>query len=101
MKFSSDSLKSSLRPELFWDVDVSELDLEEHAAFIIVRVMENGTREEVRFVWGLYGKDAIKKHLTQARYLSPRTISFFANLFKISRSKFKSSSSFEDVRTWP
>ncbi len=101
MKFDSNSVKSSFRPELFWDVDFSKLDLDEHAAFIIVRVMENGIREEVRSVWEFYGKETIKHHLTQARYLSPRTISYFANLFKISRSKFRSSSPIENAKTWP
>ena len=101
MTFDSDSIKSSVRPELFWDVDFSKLDFEEYAAFVIVRVMENGTREEVRDVWEFYGDKTVKEHLIQARYLSPRTISYFANLYGISRSRFRSCKTLEGVKTWP
>ncbi len=46
---------SLLRPSLFWDVDLSKLDMVRHAAFIIVRVMERSRREDVRYIWKYYG----------------------------------------------
>ncbi len=101
MKYDPKCIKASLRPELFWDVDFDSLDLEDYPAFVIVRVVENGTREEVRVIWNFYGEKTIKHHLTAARYLSPKTISYFATLFKIDRSKFRSSSISENVKIWP
>ncbi|NJN77776.1 MAG: hypothetical protein HC803_05130 [Saprospiraceae bacterium] len=32
----------NLSPHLFWDVDVNEVDLDNHAAFILERVMRYG-----------------------------------------------------------
>jgi hypothetical protein len=101
MKFDSKILKASLRQELFWDVDIDKLDMDTHAAFVITRVMERGTREEARTIWAHYGEEIIKKHLTAARGLSPKTISYFANIFKIGRSQFRSSFDGNRERTWP
>lgn len=101
MEQYSKHMKESLRPELFWDVDVNKLDLDIHAGFIITRIMERGTREEARAIWNFYGKEKIKYYLTAARFLSPKTISFFATIFKISRTEFQSSSTQNRVSTWP
>lgn len=101
VKQDAEKIKASLRPELFWDVDVNKLDLDTYAGFIITRIMERGTREEARAIWNFYGKEKIKHHLTAARYLSPKTISYFANIFNISRTEFQSSSTQNRVSTWP
>lgn len=90
-----------LRPSLFWDVNLNKLDMDQHAAFIIVRVMERGTRDEVRFAWQYYGEEIIKKHLLEARFLHNRTISYFANKFDVSRTQFRSFHNREQVSTWP
>lgn len=90
-----------LRPSLFWDTNFNKLDMERHAAFIIVRVMERGTREEVQFVWQYYGAAIIKKHLLEAKFLHKKTISYFANKFAVSRTQFKSFQNREKVSTWP
>lgn len=89
------------RPSLFWDVNPAKLDMDQHAAFIIVRVMERGTQQEVRSVWDHYGEAIIKKHLLEARFLHKKTISYFANKFDISRTQFKSFHNREQVSTWP
>ncbi len=91
----------SLRPSLFWDVNLSKLDLDQHAAFIIVRTMERGTREEVRTIWNYYGESTIKKHLLEARSLHRKTISYFANKFHVSRTQFKSFDDQKRGKTWP
>lgn len=101
MKPESKHIKSSIRPELFWDVDFNELNLDAHAAFVIGRVMERGTRSEVRAIWDYFGRKTIKHHLTTAKSLSPKTISYFANIFKMSRSGFRSSVTQDHVKTWP
>lgn len=92
---------SLLRPSLFWDVDPGKLNMVQHASFIIVRVMERGRREDVRYIWNYYGEEIIKKHLLEARSLNKKTISYFANKFNISRSRFKSFKDKEQVQTWP
>jgi hypothetical protein len=74
---------------LFWDAVVSELDTENHASYIIPRVMDYGTLEDVRFVMHLYGKSRIKDILLNAPSLQKITISFFAGYYNLSSRKFK------------
>lgn len=87
---------------MFWDTDFNTLDADDYASYVIVRVMERGTREEVRAVWNYYGPENIKKQLLSARNLSPKTVSYFANQFKISPSKFRTVRICNDqIKTWP
>ena len=101
MKHDLEKIKDSLRPALFWDVDFNRLNLDENASFVIIRVMERGTREEVRTIWNYFGAETVKQHLLSAQSLSPKTISYFANQFKISRSQFRSVVNRDKVSTWP
>ncbi len=95
-------IKSALRATLFWDVDFSSLNFDKHDAFVIIRVMERGNREEVRAIWNYFGAETIKQHLLSARSLNPRTISYFANQFKIQPSQFRSVIINQDqVNVWP
>jgi|OM-RGC.v1.031031432 hypothetical protein len=84
-----DSFLTKLSPELFWDVDASTVDPEKHAGFIIVRVMERGTHEEVRATWAYYGAEKVKESLVEAPALSGRTVAFFANQFDIPKTAFR------------
>ncbi len=74
---------------LFWDVDPLQLDAEQHARFIIVRVMDRGTPREVKLVNTFYGADRIKTCLLEAPALEPRTIAYFAEYFDVERSAFR------------
>jgi hypothetical protein len=80
---------SKLSASLFWDVDRNSIDAKANAAFLIVRVMERGTRQEVLTAWSYYGAAHIKDVLTGAPSLSPKTIAFFANQFGIKRKAFR------------
>lgn len=85
----SDPFLSQLSPQLFWDVDPDAVDPEAHADFLIVRVMERGTHENVRAAWSYYGASKIQAALLAAPALSPKTIAFFANQFGLRRSAFR------------
>jgi len=45
---------------LFWDVDVTCLDMVAHARFIIERVVTRGTLDDWKLLLDLYGKEKIK-----------------------------------------
>lgn len=74
---------------LFWEADLDVLDLEAHPRYIIARVMDYGTWEEVQFIWKYYGSARIKSILIDAPSLQKRTIAFFAVIFDIPRDSFK------------
>lgn len=86
---ASEKFLAQLSDALFWDVALGSVDLETHADFLIVRVMERGTREDVRTVWTHYGQDKVRDSLLSAPSLSRKTIAFFANQFGLSRDAFR------------
>ncbi|HAV14601.1 MAG TPA: hypothetical protein DCX06_14085 [Opitutae bacterium] len=80
---------AQLSPHLFWDVDVTSIDIEKNAAFLIARIVERGTSKDVRGAWKFYGEKRMREVLTTAPSLSKKTIAFFAHQFRIPCSSFK------------
>ena len=78
-----------LSAPLFWDVERNSVDPEANAAFLIIRVMERGTSQEVRATWAYYGAARIKEALLTAPSLSRKTIAFFANQFGLVKEDFR------------
>ena len=50
-----------LRRILFWDSDMSKIDWQQHAKFIIERVYERGTKEERDEIDRFYGLEMVKE----------------------------------------
>lgn len=55
------------RPSLFWDVDPKTIDPKRHARYIIERVLEFGTDEEVRWMWNHYSHEKIRDTIERSR----------------------------------
>ena len=47
------------RQSLFWDVDPDTIDLEKHARYVIERILDFGTGEEVRWLFKRYPREKI------------------------------------------
>jgi hypothetical protein len=78
-----------LSKRCFWDTDMQMLDYEKHSLFIIQRVLEYGLWEDVKSVWAFYGKKRIAKEITEANWLSNKTLSFCCTIFKLKKEQFK------------
>ena len=50
---------SKLRPALFWDASLDKIDFKEHRRYVINRVFERGTEEEIQEIIRFYGREAI------------------------------------------
>jgi len=61
------------RRSLFWDVDPLTLDQEKHARYIIERVLDFGTDEEVRWMYNAYPHTLILEVVEGSRVLRPET----------------------------
>lgn len=61
------------RRSLFWDVDPATLNEEKHARYIIERVLDFGTDEEVRWMYNTYPHELIGDVVEQSRVLRPET----------------------------
>lgn len=82
-------IKSDINDALFWDINFSTIDFAKQKSFIIPRVMDRGSKKDVKLIWNFYGEETIKEILLKARFLEDKTIYFFANLFSIDPKNFR------------
>jgi len=68
-------------PSLFWDVDKTTLDMEQHRRFIIERTLTHGTLTDWQLIKKHYGKATIRTESMQIRYLDKQTLAFCAAYF--------------------
>ena len=81
-----------LSKQAFWDVDMSKLDHKNQANYIIRKVFDYGTWEDMAETVNYYGEGAVKHALTTAPYLKQLTVIFASKLFHIPINHFKCSS---------
>ncbi|MDD2229052.1 MAG: hypothetical protein PHY48_06540 [Candidatus Cloacimonetes bacterium] len=84
-----------LDKHLFWEANLSDLDMEIHASYIIPRVMDYGNLEDVRFIISYYGKNLVRETLLKAPSLQRMTINFFANYYNLPLNSFEAQSRLE------
>lgn len=82
-------MKLSLRPSLFWDVDVKTIDLQKHRISVIERITLRGRWDEFKAMLDFYGKEAVKNTLLEIRYLDKVTLSFSSTIFDVPKSEFR------------
>lgn len=93
MEEVSESLLTFLNPVYFWDVNLTELDIEQDADYIIRRVFELGDIDEIGLVHGWYGTERCVDALLNAEYLrEPAIVQGMAFLGISDRVLFKASS---------
>lgn len=73
----------------FWDVKFDDLDSEKDRHFIIKRIMEFGTLEEMQAIITFYGEEIIKQEIVLASWLSERTIAFCCLLLSLKPTDFR------------
>lgn len=78
-----------LNPALFWDVQLSSLDIGAHSRFIIERVVSRGNLTDWNLLKKMYGKEKIKEEVVRMRSLDPKTVSFLSVYFGIARKDFR------------
>ena len=67
-------------PNLFWDADPVDLDFAKHKKYVVQRVLERGTLDDMRHMFSLYGFDAVVATSKTLRSLDPVSFSFIVNL---------------------
>ncbi|MBK8428376.1 MAG: hypothetical protein IPL27_21530 [Lewinellaceae bacterium] len=82
-------MQLELRPSLFWDVNVEEVDLKKHRASVIERISTRGRLDEFRAMVNFYGRETVKTALLNARYLDKRTVSYCSLIFDVPITEFR------------
>lgn len=82
-------MQLELRPALFWDVNVEEVDLQKNSASVIERIATRGRLDEFRAMVKFYGQETVKNTLIHARYLDKRTLSYCSLIFDVPITEFR------------
>ena len=62
---------------IFWDVDVSTVDIDRYDLYIIERILDFGKIQEINWMFDRYSMETIKKALYTRRGLSRMSFSFW------------------------
>jgi len=82
-------MELQLRASLFWDVDVTSIDLQKHRAAVIERITSRGKLEEFQNILQFYGRETVKEVLLNARYLDKITLAFCSTIFHVPKTAFR------------
>ncbi|MBK1818078.1 hypothetical protein JIN84_20820 [Luteolibacter yonseiensis] len=84
---------NSLSNHLFRDVDRSAIDPEQHAAWLVKRVLEHGCWADWQWLVSHYGRPRLAAVVTSLRTLQPRAFEFCRAWFDLPPSSFRCSTS--------
>lgn len=79
----------SLSPRLFWDVDPKTIDDRTHCRYIIQRVLERGSLEDIRAAVAHYTLPTLIAEARQLPSLDPVTLAFAACLGNVKEETFR------------
>ena len=77
---------------LFWEVDPSRIDLDAHADYVLARVLEHGTLDDVHWVIATYGLDGIRRFFREVGHpeISERTATFWRAVLHVEDERWAS-----------
>ena len=74
---------------LFWDINPNDIDIEEHASFIVQRVLEYGRIEDWNYILSHYGISRILSITLQLRSLDSKALAFISAITKTPKENFR------------
>jgi hypothetical protein len=77
---------------LFWDVDIENIDLQKHSRYVIERVVTRGFTEDFYILLKIYSTHQIQEALRKSKELDAKTANFCSYFFKIPKSEVHVSS---------
>lgn len=78
-----------LSRRLFWDVDPETIDEQAHCRYVIQRVLERGTLEDIRSTIAHYTMPFMITEAQKTRSLDPVTLAFAACLGNVREETFR------------
>ena len=70
-------------PTVYWDVSGESVHGEEHAAFVIERMLENGTLSGIQDLLIAFSRDQLAEVVVRSRRISRKTALFWRNFLGI------------------
>ncbi len=77
-----------LKP-FFWDVEIGELDTEQHKVFIIERLLNEGNQKTLEWLFKTYSEDDIKEVVMKSKKLTLKTARCWQNYFDLGEEEMR------------
>lgn len=81
--------RNDFSENLFWDADPSDLDFDRNRRYVVQRVLERGTVDDLGKVFRLYGMNGVVETAKTLRTLEPRALSFVACIANEPKENFR------------
>jgi len=83
------TIKSKFSKNLFWDIDIQDLNMEQHKPYVLGRVLEFGKLSDWKLIRNYYGLDEIKRIGLEMRIMSPQALSFLSLITHTPENQFR------------
>ena len=71
------------KQSLFWDIDIKKLDVKKNQEFIVVRILQEGDKDDLEWAQKFYGKKCLKEIFEKnAQKLGRKSCNFWSLYFK-------------------
>ena len=86
---NAQAVKSQFSENLFWDINLNDLDMEQHKTYVLGRVLEFGKLSDWKLIRNYYGLDEIKCIGIEMRIMSPQALSFLSLITHTPENQFR------------
>lgn len=81
--------KPILSKQAFWDVDMEKIDYEKNARYVMEKVINRGSFEDIITIKKFYGDIRIRKEIVNAGWLGDKEIYFCCAIFDLKPTDFQ------------
>lgn len=71
----------------FWDSDIKESDIEKHPDYVIIRLLEFGDPQSIKWLLRKFSKNTIRRAIKKRCGLSSKSVIFWKHFFNIKDSE--------------
>ena len=83
------TIKDRFTPNLFWDADPADLDIDKHKAYVIARVLDYGRKTDWLLIRDYYGLETIRDIDLGIRTMYATSLSYVATLTETPEIQFR------------
>lgn len=84
-----EDIKSKFSKNLFWDINIRDLDMEQHKSYVLGRVLEFGKLNDWKLIRNYYGLDEIRNIGLEMKIMSPQALSFLSIITHTPENQFR------------
>jgi hypothetical protein len=81
--------KPAISKTAFWDVNFEIIDFETNSLFVMTKVFNHGTFEDMLGVFRFYGLERIKIEIVNAAYLKKKVLAFLCVILHLKETDFE------------